>query len=1650
MSVAVAVTNPGCQAVFEQLRSRLSGARLKEALVFAEAFCGPLGDDDLADREPATWAALIVDLLEFMRTRPAGKAKVRVFTPDEPGHGWASEATVLQITNDDMPFLVDSVSMALNGLGSSAQVLIHPVIVASRDPGGHLLSLAAGAGAESIMHIEIERQTEPEQLRLLREAIEITLADVRASVQDWQAMRDRMRELAETVAGEQPPPVDAEELPEAQDFLRWIADDHFTFLGYREYEVATIDGDEVLRALPDTGLGILRGDGATGALRSVKTLAAHDADRSGLMRGIIITKTNARATVHRPGHMDYIGVLRMDADGRPVGERRFIGLYTSGAYMRRPGDVPLLRTKVEAVMRRSGLRPHSHSGKALKHILETLPRDELFQCSGDELYGIATGILGLQERSRTRLFLRRDRYGRFFSALAFIPRDRFNTTARERIEALLMQALDGESFDTQIQVSESSLARLHLVIRPRAGAHPDYDVAALEAEMSRIVRNWHDELRERLVADYGSERGLRLAARYGRALPVAYIEEMSPQAAAADIEIISSLTGEDDIRLSLYQPSAVEEGNFRFKMYRLGHAITLSEALPMMENMGLRILAEHPYEMDAGGSHICVQDFEIAFGEDVDVDLVVSHRFFEEAFEAVWRGKAESDGFNRLIIGARLFWREVAVLRAYVKYLLQGGSPFSQTYVEETLSRYPVLARLLIEVFQAKFDPMRDRETPADIEREQSVLDRALNRMSRDEVTPTLIPSLVLARAQGRQAFELAIVEGVKVLLEQVASLDEDRILRGLMAAIHATLRTNFYQLGADGRMHDYISLKFDPARLIELPKPRPHREIFVYSPRVEGVHLRFGSVARGGLRWSDRREDYRTEVLGLVKAQMVKNTVIVPVGAKGGFFVKRPPAGGDRDAVLAEGVSCYRSFINGLLDITDNLIDGVTVPPVDVVRHDDDDPYMVVAADKGTATFSDIANAVAAEHDFWLGDAFASGGSYGYDHKGMGITARGAWESVKRHFRALGIDCQKQDFTCVGIGDMSGDVFGNGMLLSRHIRLVAAFDHRHIFIDPEPDAARSYKERERMFKLPRSSWQDYDRTLISEGGGVWPRSAKTIPVSAQTRAALGIDGDVSTLSPNELMRAILKAPVGLFWNGGIGTYVKADSESHADAGDRANTPLRIDGRELRCQVVGEGGNLGLTQLGRIEAARNAGVLLNTDFIDNSAGVDTSDHEVNIKILLNELVAKGQLAFEDRNQLLVEMTDEVAELVLNDNYRQNQAISLMERMSVARLGSKQHFVRTLEAQGKLDRGIEYLPSDAEFEERRARGEGLTRPELSVLLSYAKIELYQRLLESDVPEDPHLSTELARYFPRPIQERYGKELEQHRLRREIIATAVTNSMVNRMGATFVLRMQEDTGESAAQIAKAYSIAREILDARALWADIDALDGKLPDAVQVDALMRIWGLLRPMTRWLLNLPGEKLVIAKAVARYAPGLTELRGNLGKLVSPQQREAMTAEAERWRSAGLPKSLAFKLGGLSPLAAALDIVEVATERKLAVAQVAEVYYQIGETLHLKWLMDRIEELAVGGRWHAHARGNLRDELYAHHRALTAQILASDHGGRRGGRQLVAEWFAGDDPALRFTLGMFADMRSQVGMDYPTVMVAVRRLAQLVNAGTRT
>jgi glutamate dehydrogenase len=1652
MSVKGAVSAVSRESLMEQIAGQLSGTRQEEVRRFIAEFLRRVPSGDLARRGATDWLALASGMLDFLRERRGGVIKLRVFNPTLAEDGFESSHSVVQIVTDDMPFLVDSASMAIAQAGLAVHTVIHPVFLVQRDPGGHVLAIdsdarePAAGQAESVMHFEVDRIADASDLNGLKQSLITALEDVRASVSDWKSMRDKMLAIADDMAVATNIPADADGIAEGQEFLRWVANDHFTFLGYREYRVAKSGDDEVLAAVDGSGLGILRGLERSVAPRSLKTLVASELPHSGSVDAIILTKTNARSRVHRPGYMDYIGVLEFDKDGVPIAEQRFLGMFSSAAYMARPQDVPLVRRKVESVVARTGLRRDSHSGKALRHILNTLPRDELFQCSVEELYPIAMGILELQERTRTRLFVRADRYARFFSCLVFLPRDRFDSDVRARIENTLKRAFHGTRVDSSIEVGESPLARIHLVVRPKPGDRPSYDVAELENRITQIVRNWHDDLRDILVQRQGEERGLKLANRYGKALPAGYIEEVTPHLAAIDVEMAAGLRDADDIRMNLYRSRRKPE-TLHFKVYRLGANIALSEVIPLLENMGLRVLTESLYAIDASGGRIYIQDIRVEPANPCAFDIELIHDAFQDAFERIWRGDAENDAFNKLILGARMDWRQISVLRGYCKYLLQTGVTYSQTYMEDTLNRYPAIAGLLVELFEAGFDPKREGAGKQAVEAARKRLRKELDALLDEDTrkaNPELIDELVAARGESRAAQVEAVVVAIKTLLERVSSLDEDRILRAYLGVIGATLRTNHFQT-RNNKPHEYTSFKFDPARVPDLPKPRPYREIFVYGPRVEGVHLRFGPVARGGLRWSDRREDFRTEVLGLVKAQMVKNTVIVPVGSKGGFIVKRPPASGDRDALLAEGVACYRMFINGMLDITDNLVEGEVVHPADVVRHDEDDPYLVVAADKGTAKFSDIANAVSAEHGYWLGDAFASGGSAGYDHKGMGITAKGGWESVKRHFRARGIDCQNEDFTCVGVGDMSGDVFGNGMLLSRHIRLVAAFDHRHIFLDPDPDAATSYAERERMFALPRSSWADYDPKLISAGGGVHPRSAKSIAITPEVRRCLDLPADTTALAPNELLSAILRAPVDLLWNGGIGTYVKAASESNAEVGDRANNGLRINGSELRCKIVGEGGNLGMTQKGRIEAAQHR-VLLNTDFIDNSAGVDTSDHEVNIKILLNDAVQRGELDIAQRNAQLAAMTDEVERLVLADNYRQNQAITVMEHMSVPRLGAKAHFIRTLEAEGLLDRQIESLPSDAELAERKLRHQGLTRPELSILLSYSKIKLFQQLLDSDVPEDSYLSRELVRYFPEPLRGPYAEHMQRHRLKREIIATAVTNSTVNRMGATFMLRMQEDTGQPPAAIAKAYTAVREIMDARKMWARIEALDGKVEEDVQIDALLKIWALLRNLTRWLLNhrAPGE-LDIAGVVERYQPGVAELRAALPRVLTTTSRADFDVDVEKWQGMDVPEDLARDLGTVPVLGAALDIVEVAVESGRPVESVAGVFFELGQALELDALRGMIENLPVDSRWHAQARGSLRDELTAQHRALAVQILAS---ASPKAKDPVAAWLKRDDPALKFTLGMLSEIRSQP-VDYPIASVALRRLTQLVQTGSR-
>jgi glutamate dehydrogenase len=1616
---------------------------------FAKAFCAEAGAATLAQRDAKTWAALIVDLFRWVGQRQPGRACVRVFNPVLERNGWSCPHSVIEVAAEDMPFLVDSLEMVIVHAGPRLHRLIHPVLEARHAKHIDAAAVAADGGsdaAESVIHAEFDC-VDDATLKQMQSAAETAFADVRAAVADWRAMHDKMlmvadnREADDTI-------LSREEIAERQAFLRWAADDNFTFLGYREYDVVAENDDELLKVRAESGLGILRNPERVTPPRSTKSLVASRLPQSGSIDAIILTKTNARSHVHHSGYMDYIGVLRFDERGHPIGEKRFLGLYTSNAYLSRPWDIPLVRRKCEAAVQRSGLRPQSHSGKAFRAIVETLPRDELLQASTDELYRLAAGIFELNQHQRARLFVRRDAYGRFFSCLVFIPRGHYSPEVGENVQAMLREELRGARLDTAVQVGDAPMARMHVVVRPHAAEKVDVDLDKLESRLAPIVRSWHDELRDALVRRVGERHGVRLAARWGSVLSSDYIETASPERAAEDVETLARMVdAAEDIRLALHA-SHHDPNQLHFKIFRAGDDIPLSDALPLLENAGLKVDTEQVHRLDRQETKACIQDFVVRPAVPMAFALADIHARFENLFRAIWHQRAENDHFNALVLRAGLGWRQIALLRGYCKYQQQVGTPFSQAYMEETLARYPMVAGLLAELFEAKFDPARESGDAAARKAARAALEHELGILTPQavlEANPEFVRRVAALLEKSRQEQEEGLIKAIKALLVNVASLDDDRILRGFMGLIRATLRTNYFQTH-EGEPAEYISYKFDSGQVPDAPKPVPYREIWVHAPRVEAVHLRFGPVARGGIRWSNRREDFRTEVLGLVKAQMVKNTVIVPVGSKGGFFVKRPPAGGDRDAVQQEAIACYRIFMNGLLDITDNIdtATGKIVHPADVVRHDDDDPYLVVAADKGTASFSDIANSIAIAHGYWLGDAFASGGSEGYDHKEMGITAKGGWESVKRHFRALGHDCQSENFSCVGIGDMSGDVFGNGMLASRHTRLLAAFDHRHVFVDPNPDAEASFAERTRMFQLPRSSWDDYDRSKISQGGGVFARTAKAVAITPEMRRALGLDEDVESLSPIELITAVLKAPVDLLWNGGIGTYVKASSESNADAGDRANNALRIDGADLRCKIVGEGGNLGFTQKGRIEAA-HGGVILNTDFIDNSAGVDTSDHEVNIKILLNDAVQRGEMDMDARNTLLHSMTGDVEKLVLWDNYRQNVAISLMEHMSASRIGSTAYFIRTLEARGQLDRRIESLPSDTELAERRTHHQGLVRPELAVVLSYAKIVLFEALLDSDVPEDPFLSRELVRYFPEPLREKFADHMQRHRLKREIIATAVTNSIVNRMGATFVLRTQENTGKSAAAVVKAYNAARQILHARDIWSGIDAMDGKAGADAQIDALKKLWSLLRRVSRWLLERSEPGLDITDVVERYQPGMDELRTVVPDTLTQSQQGSWNADNGKWQELGFSEDLARKLATIPALEVAMDVVETSLDSGRPVEHVAKVFFDLGEALDIDWLRTQIGKLTVGSRWHAQARGALRDELAKQQRAMVGQILASEHA-RQGADGAVAAWLERDDPQLKFTRSMLGEIRS-ADVDYPIASVAIKRLAQIAQSG---
>ena len=1574
--------------------------------------------EEIANRTPDQICGTARAHWAFGAQRRPGRAKVRVHTPTIETDGWDCGTSIVETVTDNAPFLVSSVTMALRELNAGVRLVIHPQMTVGRDLEGRLRQTAPeteGRGLlpvdESWMHIEIDRQTDPERIKEITDRVESVLNDVRYVDEDAAKMSDRAIRIADELAAHPERPtaggVDVREIDESVDFLRWVADRQFTFLGYREYSLVTDeDGDDALRPEPGTGLGIMRMDSP--ASTGFAALPPEIRAKAREPYILVLTKANSRSTVHRPEYLDYIGVKKFDDQGNIVGERRFLGLFTSQATSTGIARIPILRRKQAEILALAGFEADDYDGRDLTELLETFPREELLQIPVGELYTIVRGIMRLRDRRGTKLFMRRDPYGgRYMSCFVYMPRDEYSTRVRLDIQRVLKEAFQGAGMDHNVRIGAAPLARLYLVARARHGETlADIDQLALEEKVRLAARSWDTDLDSALTGAFGPDRATEYKERYGSGLTEAYKVDNRPEIAVRDIGALEELLGRTspDERRGAFSADLYrhpDDDMWRFRVHSVGEPISLSRILPVLEHLGVEVVDERPYDIDVQNvGKVWIYDFGLGPVTAADLSDDRLKELFEDAFEASWRGVSESDRFNTLVVRAGLEWRQLTVLRAYAKYLRQTGSTFTPDFLADILAANVGITGLLVDLFQTRFDPEQPDEGRAE-------------------------------RMEG-------LVRRIEGELESVASLDHDRVLRSFMAAIQATLRTNHYQ------EHPYLVFKLDPQSIPDLPQPRPKLEMYVYSPRVEGVHLRFGRVARGGLRWSDRLEDFRTEVLGLVKAQMVKNSVIVPSGAKGGFVCKRLPEGGTREQVMAEVVTCYKDFIKGLLDVTDNLVDGAIVHPERTVLHDGDDSYLVVAADKGTATFSDTANAISKERGFWLGDAFASGGSVGYDHKGMGITARGAWESVRYHFREMGIDVQKEPFTAVGIGDMSGDVFGNGMLLSQQIKLVAAFDHRHVFLDPDPDPHTSWVERKRLFELPRSSWGDYETALISEGGGVHPRTAKSIPISPQVRAALGLGDGVTELTPDELIGRILTSPVDLLWNGGIGTYIKASSQSHGEVGDKANDQVRVDAAELRVKVIGEGGNLGLTQPARIEFARRGG-RVNTDFIDNSAGVDTSDHEVNIKIMLDREVRAGTLDADERDRLFIGMTDEVAELVLEDNYAQNTVLATARKQDRQMLHVHGRYMRHLERTKVLKRKLEHLPSDKAIAERRAAGQGLTSPEFATLLSYTKISLKEQIALSDLADDPYLTDTLVRYFPTPLRtDRFEQAVVTHPLRREIIVNQVVNQMVNRSGLTFAFRLNEELGSSSADIARAYLVAQEVLRLQEFWGGVEDLDHRISVDGQLTLLLETRKLAERSARWLLRNRTFPFDIRTEIGFFSDGVGQVLGRLVGLLRGRDREAFVERRDRYIGQGVPDELAERVAAMVPAYSTLDLVEIAHRTGRSVEEAADLYFALADRLNISWWRERIIDLPRDDRWGTMARGALRDDLYAAHAALTGRVLESGAPGDPV-ETLVSSWLEQNDERIRRAGITLSEIQENERFDLSTLSVALRSFRSLID-----
>ncbi|NCP63075.1 MAG: NAD-glutamate dehydrogenase [Paraglaciecola sp.] len=1612
MTVATNQHSVLLENVYKLIEKKVDKNQVERVIKFSKILFKNISRDDLENRSDSDMYGATLSLWNEFYDFDGDKPFIRVFNPEISKHGWQSTHTIVEIIIPDMPFLVDSVRMALNRVGITAHLLLHTPIGLYRDSAHKFVAFDKPTDGDAhfvkqtVFLIEVDRQTNKKDLNALSAELLSVVDEVSLAVNDWQPMRDKLGEIIQQFP-HSPSPQTAAEQQETLNFLSWMYDHNFTLMGYRRYSAKAIKGDHRWIADNDSSLGLMRNSKSERdrVLSNIPASARAEALSS---NPLMLTKTNSRSRVHRPAYMDYVGIKRFDEHGNVVGEDRFIGLYSAAFYNSSATQLPILQEKIRAICTLSGFEQGSHGQKAFLNIIETYPRDELLQGQVEELAQIALGIFQMQERGISRLFVRKDLFGRFVSCMVYVPRERYNTQLRKDTQELLKKSFGSEEeVEFTTYFSESVYARTHYIARVKNN-NSEFNVKEIEQNIIELTKSWDDRLLSAIRTKHGEAVGKALEKKYVNAFSRSYKEFNLPSAALLDMDKLEQLSAEQTLDMLFYRPQ--EEGPdskvVRLKLFHKNEPIHLSAVLPMLENFGLRVIDESPFKVHTTNGEVnWIMDFSMLHNTSNDMELEQAQTLFQDAFSQVWYGKLEDDPFNRLVLGAGLTGRNVTVLRAYAKYMRQIGSSFSRDYIANTLANYPEIAKYLVQLFNIRYNPK--------------------------------------VKASAKK--EEALLTTIKEQLDNVSNLDDDRIIRRYLDLILATLRTNFYQLDNDGLEKSYVSIKMLPDLIPDMPLPKPKFEIFVYSPRLEGVHLRGGKVARGGLRWSDRQEDFRTEILGLVKAQQVKNTVIVPVGAKGGFVCKNLPVNQGREAFQREGQECYKIFIRSLLDITDNIVDGKIVHPKDVVRRDEDDPYLVVAADKGTATFSDIANGISEQYGFWLGDAFASGGSIGYDHKKMGITAKGAWESVKRHFREIGIDCQKTDFTCVGIGDMAGDVFGNGMLLSKHTKLICAFNHLHIFFDPEPDIKASYQERKRLFENPSLSWDDYDRSLISKGGDVFYRSAKSIKLSVEMRKWLGTKQ--LTMTPNELIHNVLKMQVDLIWNGGIGTYVKSSKETNADVGDRANDDLRVNGKDVRAQIIGEGGNLGMTQLGRIEYATHGG-RSNTDFIDNVGGVDCSDNEVNIKILLNSMVSAGDLTKKQRNDILYSMTDDVGDLVIQDCYRQTQSISISHLGGVSQLKEQLRFIHGLEREGYLNRELEFIPSDDEISDRLAKAIGLTRPELSVMLAYGKMVLKQKFNTPAITNNPYHGKLLIEAFPKVLQERFAAQMEQHPLRAEIIATKLTNNIVNDMGMNFVYRMQEETGAGVDEIANAYAVVKGIFHLDELWRDLEALDAKIDAQLQLTMLESMRRTMRRASRWYLRHGSKSLSIQDAINYYSSTYNDLFANIKNYLVDDEFNQLDSTCQRFIEGGVPKDIAYRVASLSNMFPTLDLAQVADNEKRDIQLVANLYFKLGSKLEVHWFLDQINNQPVTNHWQALARASYREELDWQQRALTTVLLNSAPKSANP-EEILDKWMSSNKSMLERWYSMMSEFKTSSTHEFAKFSVALRGLMLLsINANS--